>query len=200
MNFQMASVMDERHPESIAEESKPLQKEWQASSQRDASVETARDGAPMPTRSYWTPPEPEPPATGRRIGWLLVVIAAAAIVGFGAYLGLPESTDPEDGGWGEIAFVVSPIIAFVAALAMSAVLWVVGLLRLADISVHRARDAAVGGGCLGPIVFLVILAVGSSTFDSMLNAGRGYVVIFTLPIVIGVILALGGAIARRPST
>jgi len=191
--------MDERRPESIPEESKRLQKEWQASSQPDAPLEPVRDGAPMPTQSYWTPPEPEPPATGRRIGWLLVVIAAGAIIGFGAYLGLPESTDPDDGGWAEVAFFISPFFALIAALALSAVIWVVGLLRLADISVYRARDAAVGGGCLAPIAYFVILAVGASTFDSMLYAGRGYIAIFTLPILMGVIFALGAAMARRRS-
>jgi hypothetical protein len=187
--------MDESRPDSIAEESRRLQQQWRGPI--PGPVESPSDRTTAPRHSNWTPQAPELPRTGRRIGWLLVAIAAGAIVGIGYYLGLPETTDPNDGGWADIAFFVSPFFAFIAGLALSAVVLVVRRLRLADVSASGVRASAVAGGCLGPVVYFVILAVFASTFDSLLYAGRGYLVIFTLPIFCGVIFALGGSLVRR---
>jgi MFS family permease len=171
------SERDGPEPNPIAEEARRLHMAWQAS----------------------TPPDPELPPTGRSIGWLYVLIAAGVILSFGSYLGLGASTDPNDPGWADITFFVSPFFATVAGLAVSIVILVVGLIRLADTTGHRARNAAVGGGCVGPIAFFVTLVVGANQFDSLLYAGHGYVVIYTIPIAFGVLFALGAAlVTRRP--
>ena len=172
-----------------------MREAWQVSTPRP--VEPEPNSLSPATESHWTLPEPEPPPTGRRIGWLLVLVTAAAIVGVGVLLGLPESTDPDDGGWAEVAFVISPVLAFITGLAMAAVLWLVGRLGLADISASRARDAAIGGGCLGPIAFFVTLVLGANAYESLLSAGRGYLIIYTIPIAFGVLCALGAALVRR---
>jgi hypothetical protein len=75
--------MDADPPESIAEETRRLQREWHAPSP-SAPVEHQIDAGPVSAQSYWTPPEPEPPPTGRRIGWLLVVIAGHSLDACGA--------------------------------------------------------------------------------------------------------------------
>ncbi len=187
--------MDEPKPDSIAEEVKRLRESWAASSRTD-SVEPPPEGEPASTELYWTLPQPEPPPTGRWIGWLLAIIGIGVIAGFGIYLGLPESSDPGDGGWADIGFFISPFFAFAAGMAVAFVLWSVARLRLADIPVSQARAAAVGGGCLGPIVYFAAIVVGGGWFDAMLLQGRGYVLIFTIPILCGVALAVGAVVAR----
>jgi hypothetical protein len=128
---------------------------------------------------------------------LLVVIGVGAVVGLAIYLGLPESSDPGDGGWADIAFFISPFFALIAGLATALILGLVAWLRLADISFHQARDAALGGGCLGPIVYFGLLVLGGFLFDALLVAGHGYVVIYTIPVVCGVALAVGAAVVGQ---
>ena len=187
-------AVDEPKPDPIAEEAKRLHEAWQASSK------PAPAGDPAATPSYWsTLREPEAPPTGRRIGWLFVIIVAGLILSFGCYLGLVDTSglDPNDGGWGEIAFVISPILAVLAGFAIALVMFVVRLFRLADISRSQAGAALIGGGCLGPIAYFVLVVLGASIFDASLRAGRGYLFVFTLPIFTGVGFALGAALRER---
>lgn len=190
-------AVDEPKPDPIAEEAKRLRAAWQASSK------PAPAGDPAPTPSYWsTLREPEAPATGRRIGWLFVLIAAGLILSFGCYLGLEDTSgiDPNDGGWGEIAVVISPILAVLAGFAIAIVMFVVRLFRLADISRSQAGAALIGGGCLSPIAYFGLVVLGGSIFDASIAAGLGYLFVLTLPMVTGVLFALGAALrGRRPN-
>jgi hypothetical protein len=190
----VAEGIDQPSAEPIAQESERLRDSWRTQPTRPASLGASVDPAP----SYWTVPAREPAPTGQQVGWLVVGAGAVGMVLlalFAATSGVPS--DPNDPGVADVAFVVSPIIAIVAAIGTGLLLWLVGLLRLADVSVYRARNAFVVGAIVGPITYLVVLVVAASSLDSR-QSGRLYdVVSLVLPTVCGVGVTLVAALGQR---
>ena len=174
--------MDEPRPESIAEESERLVATWRAERPQPAASPKEVE----PTHSYWNAPPPEPAPTGRRIGWLVVGIGAAGMVIFADFLAFSgPPSDPNDPSVADVAFFVSPIIAVIAAMATAAMLWVVGALRLADLSAYRARNALVAGALVGPITYLAVLLATTPTLDSAQSGRLDDFVSFVVPVICG---------------
>ena len=185
--------MDEPRPESIAEESERLVATWRAERPQPAASPKEVE----PTHSYWNAPPPEPAPTGRRIGWLVVGIGAAGMVIFADFLGFSgPPSDPNDPGVADVAFFVSPIIAVIAAMATAAMLWVVGALRLADLSAYRARNALVAGALVGPMTYLAVLLATTPTLDSAQSGRLDDFVSFVVPVICGIGATLIAALVQ----
>ena len=190
----VAEEIDQPRADPIAEESERLREGWRTQPTRPASLDASVDPAP----SYSTAPAREPAPTGRRLGWLVVGVGAIGMVSlalFAATSGAPS--DPNDPGVADVAFVVSPIIAIMAAIGTGLLLWLVGMLHLADVSVYRARNAFVAGAIIGPISYLVILVVAVSFLDSRQSGRLDDVVSLVLPTVCGVGVTLVAALGQR---
>ena len=192
----------EIEPTSIAEEAKRLHEKWSYRPWEEPSsprTDVPREPVPTPlpvemAHSYWTVPPPDPAPTGRRIGWLVVGLGAVAIVSLGAYLAFSgPPIDPNDPGSADVAFFVSPFIAVLAAMAISALLWVVGSLRLADITAHRASRALVAGVLLGPLTYWALLLVMTSAQSGRLD---GFVS-FVVPTACGIGVTMATAVFSR---
>jgi len=139
------------------------------------------------------------PQDSPRAGWLIVVVGAIALGVSGAYL-VRESLqiDPNDPGWADVAWVVSPILAAGASLAIGILLMLVAAFRLIDVALARAAKAT-GLGCIGaPIVYLACLFALAGVMDSA-DANLWWLpplLLFAMPIVVGIAIVLGYAVGR----
>jgi hypothetical protein len=137
----------------------------------------------------------------RRVGWLIVALGVVALGVLGAYLVSSSLViDPNDPGWAEVAWIVSPMLASGASLAIGILLMLVAAFRLIDVALSRAAKAT-GLGCIGaPVLYLISLLVLADFLDS-LDADALWLLpllIFALPIVMGIATVLG-VVMHRPA-
>ena len=108
------------------------------------------------------------PRDPRRAGWLIVALGAIALGVLGAYL-VNESAgiDPTDPGWAEVAWIISPILAAGASLAIGILLMLVAAFSLIDVALSRAAKAT-GVGCgRFPVLYLLSVFALLDFMDSL---------------------------------
>ena len=124
-----------------------------------------------------------------RVGWLIVALGVTALGVLGAYLANDSmGIDPNDSGWAELAWFVSPMLAAGASLAIGILLMLVAAFRLVDVALSRAAKATGVGCLLAPVLFLISLAVLADFLDS-LDPGASWPLpwfVFAMPIAIGI--------------
>ena len=105
--------------------------------------------------------------------------------------------DPNDPGWADIAFVVSPMLAALAGLMTGLMLAAMAALRLVNLSVARARRALKVGIVGGPIIYLAVLIAGTSALDAAQSADALAFVSFVVPTLCGIGTTVVAALVRR---
>jgi len=104
--------------------------------------------------------------TRSNVGWWVVAIAVGAVLLLAMWLaGDTSEIDPNDPGWGDIAFFVSPVLAFAAAFVIGLVLMVVAWLGLIDLTARIAGRAMLVGLISGPIIYFVIMVITVVALD-----------------------------------
>ena len=101
--------------------------------------------------------------------------------------------DPDDPGWGEVAWLVSPFLAAGASVAIGVLLMLVAALRLVDVALSRAAKATAVGCVVAPVLFILGLLAAADFLDS-LDAEASWQLpwfILALPIVVGIVTVLG---------
>jgi hypothetical protein len=152
----------------------------------------------------WRHPSPEAPYPDRRIGWLAVGIAAAAVVLF-VVLQTPATFDydPSDPGLGQILGVISPLFAFAAAFVVGLVIVVVAAFRLIGLTVRRAGRAMLVGLVGGPFAYLAVLMASAPFVDAVDEALAQRVLgflTFLCPVICGIgVTLIAAVLALRPA-
>ena len=124
-----------------------------------------------------------------------MAIAVGAVILFAVWLASDtRDIDPSDPGWADIAFFVSPILAFAAAFVIGLVLIVVSLLRLIDLRPARAAGAMVVGLIGAPIIYIVVLILAASALDGVQSSAVLACVTFVVPAICGTTVTLIAAL------
>jgi hypothetical protein len=105
--------------------------------------------------------------------------------------------DPNDPGWGDIAFFVSPMLAALIGLLTGLMLALVAALRLVNVSLARARRALVVGMIGGPIIYLAVLIAVMAALDAAQSVSALAFVSFVVPALCGVGTTLVAALVPR---
>lgn len=134
----------------------------------------------------------------RHAGWLIVALGVIALGVLGAYLVINSlGVDPNGEAWPYLAWLVSPLLAAGAGVAIGILLMLVARFRLIDLALPRAAKAT-GIGCISaPFVYIVSLfALGQlwEWLDLAVSPDPGALwplLIFALPIVTGIATVLG---------
>lgn len=176
--------MDDQQVETdtIAEESRRLSASW-------AAARATSKPPPSPSR--------------RRIGRIAVAISAFALIALCAAL-VSDSLiggvgDPKDGGWADIAFVISPFLAIACAFVVGLVLVVVAAFRLIDLTVRQAGGAMLVGMIVAPVLYVLALIVSASALDAVqsVRVMAAFVAIWPAICGIGVTLISALVLHRR---
>ena len=155
-------------------------------------------------RASWLDPSPEAPHPSRRIGWLVVGIAALAVVLF-VDLRTPDTldVDPSDPGWGDVLVVISPFFALAAAFVVGLVVVLVAAFRLIGLTVRRAGRAMLLGLLGGPVAYFAVLMASAPLVGALGGAPQQRVLgflTFLCPVICGIVVTLIAAVlALRPA-
>jgi hypothetical protein len=156
----------EVQPTSVADESRRLRASW-------------LDGGSR------TPPES--PRQRGRIGWLAVGIAVVALMLPAVWAAVEtHDVDPNDSGWAEFAFLLSPFWAIAAAVVIGVVLIVVAAMRLIGLRTTSAAIAMGIGVVAGPVIYLAVLIASASALDSAQSSVLLAVITWVFPVVCGI--------------
>ena len=132
-----------------------------------------------------------------RAGWLVVAVGVVALGAAGVFLMAQALTvDPSDPGFAEVAWVLSPLLAGGASVAMGIVLMVVAAFRLIDVALSRAAKATGLGCVVSPIAYVFCLLTFATALGSLYSDISWLPALFigALPIVVGVAIVLGYAV------
>jgi hypothetical protein len=125
----------------------------------------------------------------RRSGWLLVALGVGALMSLAVYLVLTSlPVDPRDGGWADVAFVISPFLTLGCAIVTGALLVIVSIVGLVEVPARLAVRSVFVGSIAAPVLYFVALLALAGFLDAAATDGIAILlptVAFMLPVVVG---------------